>query len=54
MLEKTELTDSLSAVGASTEESLLSIANSVNVERLANNPRALDHASIMGILRTIS
>jgi alcohol dehydrogenase class IV len=54
MLRQTALADSLAAVGVSTEESLLTIADSVNTERLANNPRALDHSSIMNILRRIN
>jgi phosphonoacetaldehyde reductase len=54
MLQRTGLAVSLAAVGASTEESLMAIADSVNTERLANNPRALDRASIMSILRAIN
>jgi hypothetical protein len=54
MLEDTSLASSLAAVGASTDQSLSAIANSADTQRLENNPRRLDPASILSILRTIN
>ncbi len=50
MLDRTELTQGLRAVGAEAPEDRAVLAGAVNAERLGNNPVAFDHAGLIEVL----
>ncbi len=52
-LTQTGLATSLTAIGAGTNEAIAAIAESVDVDRLSNNPRRIDRKSIVAILDSI-